>query len=285
MVELRCRAKINLYLRILGKRADGYHDIETIYHTIGLHDVLKIQPNPSGIVVECDTADVPVDESNLAFRAALKILEGSSRGVRITIAKAIPVAAGLGGGSADAAGTLVGINRLFDMQLTSRQIETLASNIGADVRFLIRGGCAIGRGRGDDLSFLEPLHRMPIILVIPGFKISTRWAYSSAKMELTSPQVSLTMITNALERGDVHLLRNLLYNDLEGVVFEEYPVVKRIKQLLLENGACGALMSGSGPVVFGIFPEEGDARKAKHHMEAQGLRVIVTSFAASGVTA
>jgi len=284
-IEVKCRAKVNLYLRVLGRRADGYHDIVTIYHAIELHDLLRLKKRDAGIAVTCSHPDVPTDESNLAFRAASRLLASSGGGIEIEIEKSIPVAAGLGGGSADAAGTLVGLNRLLDLGLSDEVIGSLASEIGADVRFMIRGGCAVGKGRGDELSFLKPLSGIPVLLALPDLNISTSWAYESVKIGLTTRRVNLSMIAKALEKGQVCALGDLLHNDFESVVFEKHPIVRQVKHWISESGACAALMSGSGPVVFGIFDKEGDADRAKRFLEARGLRVIDTSFAANGVTA
>ncbi len=284
-IEVKCRAKVNLFLRVLGRRQDGYHEVETIYHSIELHDILRLKVQKSDITLVCDHPLVPTDETNLASKAARRMLEGYRYGVRMMLEKRIPIAAGLGGGSADAAGALVGINKLYRMGLSLQDLEEHASALGADVKFMVRGGCAVGRGRGEDLDFLEPLNGIPVLLVVPDLAVSTKWAYASLKMGLTRPKANLTMLADTLRGGKIGQLKDLLYNDFESVVFERYPIVAQIRHKLLESGACASLMSGSGPVVFGVFLEEGDARRASKELASHGNRVIETAFATKGVTA
>ena len=282
-VAVRCNAKINLYLRVLAARQDGFHNIETVYHSISLHDTLRITPADTGLAVACDDQAVPADERNLALRAARNLLEGTDLAVRIRIDKRIPVAGGLGGGSADAAGSLVGIERLFNLGNSSSRLEEFARALGVDVTFMLKGGCAVGRGRGDELTRLDALPPIPLVLVIPPVSVSTAWAYRSLKMGLTTDSDRLSMVTSALGKGDIASLCNLLHNDFEGLIFDRFPLVGRIKQDLLTWGAKGALMSGSGPVTYGLFSEEGDARACRDRFRDKGLRAIVCGLAGHGV--
>jgi 4-diphosphocytidyl-2-C-methyl-D-erythritol kinase len=283
-IKVDCNCKINLYLRIVGERDDGHHDIETVFHSISLHDTLHLSAAESGISVYCDDETVPLDESNTAAKAARIILDGTGRGLSIRIDKRIPVGAGLGGGSADAAGVLVGTNLLYGLGLAGPDLEAVAARVGADVAFLVRGGCAVGRGRGEILEYLPPLPGMPVLLVVPPLTISTAWAYRSHKMGLTSDRGRLSMITNALASGDRVSLLGLLENDFESLVFEEYPSVKVLKEDLAGCGAGGALMTGSGPVVFGLFEKVGDAEVCKGRFVAQGQNAILSTLADNGVT-
>jgi 4-diphosphocytidyl-2-C-methyl-D-erythritol kinase len=283
-VRVDCNAKINLYLRILGKRDDGYHDIETVFHSISLHDTLHLSAARAGISIVCDDDRVPLDDSNNAARAARAILDGTGKGLRISIEKRVPLGAGLGGGSADAAGVLVGANRLYSLGRRVSDLERMGADVGADVAFLIRGGCAVGRGRGDRLDRLQPLPAMPVVLVVPPLSISTSWAYASYRMGLTRCESRLNMIRCALERGDSASLFDLLDNDFESLVFDKYPVLRDLKASLAECGAGGALMTGSGPVVFGVFAKEGDAEACKGRFLDKGHRAILSRLADNSVT-
>lgn len=283
-ISVRCNAKVNLYLRILGRRQDGFHDIETVYHSISLHDTLTLSPKTGGFSISTDDPKVPADMSNLALRAAAMMLEGSERGIHAVLEKGIPTSSGLGGGSADAAGALVGTDRLYRLDRRREEIETMAESLGVDVKFMLRGGCAIGMGRGDDLADLPSLAGLPLVLVIPPITVRSGWAYESFKMGLTSGGVDLSMITNALGQGDMVSLCDLLHNDFESLIFERFPVVREIKQDLLGCGADGALMTGSGPVVYGIFSKAGDAEVCKKRFSDRGLKAVISQLAGQGVT-
>jgi 4-diphosphocytidyl-2-C-methyl-D-erythritol kinase len=283
-VRVDCNAKINLYLHVLGKREDGFHNIETVYHSITLCDTLTLSRRNAGLTLSCSDSTIPVGNENIALRAAAKILEGSPFGVHTAIEKRIPVGAGLAGGSADAAGTLVGLSKLFGLKYSMKDLEMMAEGLGADVKFMLTGGCAIGQGRGDQLTPLPSLPNLPVVLVIPPLTIRTDWAYSSLKMGLTSHTSRLSMVSSALGKGDVASLCDLLENDFEGLIFDRYPSVGRIKEDLLGCGAIGALMSGSGPVVYGLFSKAGDAAACRDRLSGKGLDAIVVGLAGRGVT-
>ena len=283
-IRVDCNAKINLYLRIVGQRDDGYHDIETVFHSISLHDTLHLSPARSGISLTCNEESVPLDASNTVVRAARIILEGTGRGLRVAIEKRIPIGAGLGGGSADAAGVLIGVNRLYGLDLPVSDLEGMAVEVGADVAFLVRGGCALGRGLGEQLESLKALPALPVVLVVPPLSISTGWAYRSHKMVLTSDSSRLSMVSSALNGGDSASLFDLLENDFESLVFEKYPLLRVLKGDLIRCGARGALMTGSGPVVFGVFEKVGDAETCKGRFLDKGHKAILCRLANSGVT-
>jgi len=284
-IRLDCNAKINLFLRILERREDGYHNIETVFHSISLHDTLTLTKARSGVSVSCDSPGVPVDESNTALVAARKILGAKNVGLKIEIEKRIPVGAGLGGGSADAAGVLVGANELFELGLSLSDLERIGARVGSDVPFLVRGGCAIGRGRGELLERFPSLPAAPLVLVVPSLSISSAWAYRAHKMVLTRGRGGLTMVASALAGGDLASLLSLLENDFESLVFEEHPMVRGIKKSLIEWGAGGALMSGSGPVVYGFFGKVGDAEACKGRFLDKGHVAILSALTDKGVTA
>lgn len=260
-IELFSHAKINLRLDIVRKRKDGYHDIRTLFQKVSLRDELRITTSGNSIKVECDNHQVPANEGNLAYTAAQAILSqyGIKDGVSISIKKNIPLAAGLGGGSSNAASTLLGINQLFGLGASTRELMRIGRDIGADVPFFIFGKTALATGIGDRLEKIEITPKLWLLLITPGIQISTAWAYSNLRMGLTSRPIN-TNIPNCIN----HLTEiiSLLSNDLEKAVIPRYPIVKSIKEDLLNKGAKGSLMSGSGSTVYGIFSSEDEAKEA-----------------------
>ena len=260
-IELFTNAKINLRLDILGKRPDGYHDIRTVFQKITLGDELSIAIAKSGIEVECDHPQVLDNEGNLAFTAAKTLLERYKikDGLRIAIKKRIPVAAGLGGGSSNAASTLMGINQLFELGLTDEELMGIGRTIGADVPFFIFGNSALATGIGD---LLEPLilnPRLWLLLITPDTPISTAWAYGNIRRGLTKSVNNITIPQCINHLAEVI---TILSNDLEEVVIPHHPFIQTIKDELQDKGAKGSLMSGSGSTVFGIFESEGETQEA-----------------------
>lgn len=283
-VRLRCNAKVNLYLKVLDKRPDGYHNIETVFHSISLSDTLAVARRESGFTLSTESRGIPRDETNLALAAARRLLGDGRGGVHISLEKSIPVGAGLGGGSADAAASLVGVNLLYGLGMSSGQLAEAALDLGSDVPFMLVGGCALGEGRGERLTSLRCLPPMAVVVVVPHMAISTRWAYESLRTGLTSGKSRGNIIVGALGKRAVSSVNSLLYNEFEGLVFERYPEVAKIKEDLLSGGAAGALMSGSGPAVFGIFEKEGDAEETVARFRDEGLSVFCSSFEESGVS-
>jgi 4-diphosphocytidyl-2-C-methyl-D-erythritol kinase len=267
MTELRLRAnaKINLFLEVMDKRPDGYHNIETVFQSIALHDVITLRENASGIVeINCDHPQVPLDSSNLAYRAAelLSRESGKHHGVQIHILKRIPVGAGLAGGSADAAATLVGLNDLWGMGYDTEGLAELGTELGADVPFCTLGGTALGRGRGDELTQLTPFSGIPVVIANPGFQISTAWAYGSLEhLGLTRARKSANILIGKMQRRDVPGVGNEVFNIFESVVIGKYPLVHEIKEQFIRSGALGALMTGSGPTVFALARDMSSARR------------------------
>ncbi len=259
----RACAKINIGLSILGKRPDGYHDIETIFQEISLHDTLTFTSQEQGIQLTCTDPSLPVDETNLVFRAALLLQQsGAASGCRIHLQKRIPSGAGLGGGSSDAATTLRALNQIWGMHLTTQDLMILGAQLGSDVPFFLLGGAALGKGRGE---ILQPL-RMPQnyhgVLIYPNLAVSTRWVYENANFDLTkslknSKFYSLTSFVNEMDAWDIHLK-----NDLEPVVFNKYPQLPVLLDQFRRQGAFYAHMSGSGSAVFGLFSEQKVAQQA-----------------------
>ena len=253
-------AKINLFLRVLRKRADGYHDISSLMQKITLYDELIFSPRPKGIVLSCPGSDLPTSEDNLVFRAAQSIFAYANYpyGVEIKLTKKIPLAAGLGGGSSDAATTLIALNKICSLNLKKNELIKLGAKIGADVPFFIFGNNALASGIGDKLKALQDLPQINLILIKPQFELSTKMVYENLNLRLTSGKNNYS-IPRFLKMGDI--IREL-HNDLESVSLKMHPELHDLKQLLLCHGAQGALMSGSGPTLFGIFNDENSAKKA-----------------------
>jgi 4-diphosphocytidyl-2-C-methyl-D-erythritol kinase len=254
-------AKVNLYLKVLGKRPDGYHDIATLMHKVSLFDELEIHPMERGIVLRCSDSSLPEDERNIVYRAAKSILSftSSSSGVAITLRKRIPLAAGLGGGSSDAATTLTTINELFKFNLPKSTLIEIGTKLGADVPFFIFDRPAWAFGIGERLKSTNPLPAMWLVLVNPGFEVSTKMVYENLNFELTK-KISEDKIPSFEKLTDI--VKNL-HNDLEMVALGLFPVLSEIKERLVKLGARGSLMSGSGPTVFGIFQSEDHAERAE----------------------
>ena len=256
-------AKINLFLQILGKRPDGYHDLITLMCCIGLYDTVSLTFNVKDITVSCDHPDVPEDETNLAYGAARLFFKKVKKndGVTIFIKKKIPVAAGLGGGSSNAAAVFLGLNRYYGYPIPTDELISIGLSLGADVPFFIFQKPAIASGIGEKLEAYQNLKNLKILLVFPGFSISTADVYKKLNLGLTKCEKKLKSFLLNKQRFDP---RYHLCNDLEAVTASEYPVIKTVKEALLNQGALGALMTGSGSTIFGLFSDSNAASKASH---------------------
>lgn len=255
-LRLSANAKINLFLEVLDKRPDGYHNIETVFQSIALHDIITFRENRSGIVkIRCDDPRVPLASSNLAYKAAQLLREesGTRYGVEIHILKRIPIGAGLAGGSADAAATLVGLNELWELGYAADDLLKLGGRLGADVPFCIMGGTALGLGRGDELTRLAPFSGNPVVIANPGFQVSTAWAYGNLRdLGLTRARKSANILIEKMQQRKVPDVGKGLFNVFESVVMKEYPRIREIKEGFVQAGVSGALMTGSGPTVFAL---------------------------------
>lgn len=250
--------KINLSLRVLGKRDDGYHDIFTVFQTVSLHDTISFEAG-EGIVLTCDDETVPVDGTNLIVKAAgeLRAASGVTAGAAMHLKKVIPTGGGLGGGSSNAATALIGLSRLWDLNATLDQLGAIAATLGADVPFFFRGGTAIGTGRGTDLESNADFEAGPMLIVTPDVAVSTAEAYANTRAEsLTNDEANRILRVCRSEVESRDFLQTALINDFEATVFAAYPEIGRVKQTLIGLGANQALMSGSGASVFGIFDKE-----------------------------
>ncbi len=253
---LKSYAKVNLALEVLYKREDGYHEIDSIMQQISLYDQLVFADNKDGIKIESNSSEVPVDSSNLVYKAweMMKELTGIDRGITIRIDKRIPVAAGLAGGSSNGAMTLRALNQLWDLSLRDEDLMNMGKKIGADIPFCIMGGTARAQGIGEKLTQLSPFKDKYILLANPGLRISAAYAYS--KVDLSGERYDSRELVEAMEKDDLNLVASKLYNRLENPIVTENPIIQEIKTMMKENGALGALMSGSGSTVFGIFDDE-----------------------------
>lgn len=255
-------AKINISLDITGKRDDGYHLLKMIMQTINLHDTLNIEEDTTGINIECSNKRIPTDKRNLVYKAAESFMKytGLKRGVHIYIQKKVPSAAGLGGGSSDAASTLKALNKIFNAGLSDSELMKLGLSIGADVPFFIKGGTAICEGIGEKIKNIRSFKNHYIVIVKPWFGVSTSAAYREfdSIQNITHPDTM--KIIEHIENDDLTMVSKNMRNVLEDVSVKAHPEIGKIKEELKNFGALNSLMSGSGSAVFGIFESEKKAR-------------------------
>ena len=268
-IRVRAHAKINLYLDVVGKREDGYHNLETIFHSIGLHDdVIISKQETKAITVHCEHPGVPCDSRNLAYQAAQLLSDavGGIGGTAIDIRKRIPVAAGLAGGSANAAAVLHGVNELFGLGFTQEALMHFGAQLGADVPFCLHGGAALGFGIGDQLTRLPALSDVPLLLLNPGIEISTAAIFKKLNFRLTKRKKDSIIIRTYIEKRDILSIGESLYNLLEVPVFSKHPEIAALKtELSTQPGCCGALMSGSGATLFAILHDGDAAHQSEAH--------------------
>ncbi len=277
MVIQPAPAKVNLGLAVHRRRPDGYHDISTLLLKISLVDEVRLTAQPREIVVHCEHPEVPSDARNLVHRAAVALQPGApGQGVCLTLQKTIPVAAGLGGGSSDAAATLIGLNMLWQLGLSSTELAAYAARLGADVPFfLLPTVAAMGYGRGDDLEPVACPRTFYLVLVKPPIAVSTAWVYQQLRFELTAPPKDTTILKQCLESGDIEGLGAVCFNDLEAVVVRHVPVVQDVKRALMRPGVYGVCMSGSGPTVYALCPSWDVAHEVASAVRQRGWGVWV----------
>ena len=280
-LKFKTPAKVNLGLHIHGKREDGFHELETIFQMVSLFDDVELELLSSGIKLECDTPGIPTDDTNLVCKAALllrKSYQVEGKGVSIRLKKKIPFGAGLGGGSGNAAGVLMGLNRLWDLNIEREKLFTLAAELGSDVPFFLTSPCALGKGRGERLKVLEPCSKFQVLLVFPGFPIATSWVYQNLRLKLTKRPNNISILRKNLSLSNITSLGSQLYNDLESVVIQKFPEVKVVKDELWAWGALGVLLSGSGSAVFGIFDDPEKAQVACASLNGDWERVVTETI-------
>jgi len=274
MISLRSFAKINLALKVKGLRADGYHEILTIYQAISLYDIIQLEEQLSGIEIKTDCQELPTDSRNLVYRACCRLQESFdiARGVKVRIDKRIPLGSGLGGGSSNAAVTLIGLTQLWALPQNKGHIYQIAQELGADVPYFLIGGSCLGMGRGDELYPLADLPRWWVVLVISPFSLSTSEVYQRANLVLTKAENNSSIKSFYLMENETE---RFMFNDLEEVVLPDYPTLRKIKEELKELGAMGSLMSGSGPTVYGLFKEDKRAKRAQQNLIARGYKTLL----------
>lgn len=266
-IEALSPAKVNLFLKITGQRSDGYHELLTVFVPVALYDKLTISKSDKGLEVYCSGRGLPKNQNNLVSRAAISFFEktGIKKGVKITLIKNIPISSGLGGGSSDAATTLKALNHLWPNALSKEDLEKLALSLGADVPFFLLQKPAIARGIGEILQPIESFPSFWYVIVSPNLIISTAWAYEKTKLKLTNNRNQ-----NIIKcfKKNIFNIPDLLFNDLERVTLVKYPFLSSIKESLLQLGALGALMTGSGPSIFGLFDSAKKAQEAGNILES-----------------
>ena len=279
--KIKAPAKLNIRLKVTGRRPDGYHELVSVMVPVGIYDYLELTENHTRrVTLACQGLSVPLDEGNLVCRAANAFFSfaGFRAGISIKLFKNIPVAAGLGGGSSDAAAVLMALNEIWSNPLTHSDLASLALGLGADVPFFLERGPCLARGIGE---LLEPISAWPLlwyVVVTPHLKVSTSWVYKNLNLELTTNEDNF--IIQILELG-IAEPASILENDLETVTAARFPVIDNIKKSLMDEGAEGALMSGSGPSVFGLFKSGNQALSAGRHLASRDLGDV---FAVEGVT-
>ena len=270
-LSIKAPAKINLFLYVLSRRPDGYHELSTWMQKLSLADRVSLKRCSSGITLQCLGADLPEDQGNLAFRAAALFFHttGLSPAVEITLEKKIPVAAGLGGGSSDAAAVLTGLNKLFRADLNEQRLMEMGVTLGADIPFFVaQCDAAHATGIGEKLEKKKSLDGCSIVLVNPGFSVSTKWVFENYQPTQTG-NLALTLEGNPyiLAPAANSIIAEEIYNDLEKVTIKRYPEIASLKNKLMDSGATCALMSGSGPTVFGIFTDKVKASACAEELE------------------
>lgn len=270
-------AKINLSLDVLKRRSDGYHEVEMIMQQVDLHDILTFEEMESGIEIICNDKRVPTDESNLIYKAYKIIKEKYSidKGVRIYLEKNIPIAAGLAGGSSDAAQTLIGISKLWDLQINDIELMEMGVSIGADIPFCIFGGTGFARGIGEDISEITSFKNNIIVLAKPDIDVSTKQVYENLNFRIVDHPDTDSLL-KAIERKDIKFIADNMKNVLETVTIKKHPIIDNIKKQMIDCGAMGSMMSGSGPTVFGIFETKEQAEKCKNILKENIDEVYVT---------
>ena len=286
-ITLKSRAKINLSIDVLGKRQDGYHLVEMIMQTIDLYDLIEINEKDNDqITIKSTSDEIPLDCNNLVYKAAnlIKKTFNINKGVEIHIKKNIPVAAGMAGGSSNAAAALVGLNKLWNLNLSDQTLEELGLKLGADVPFCINGGAVLASGIGEELTPIKGLTKDVCILVCkPDLFVSTKEVYECIDSKDIDKRPNNKFLIECLKNEDTRQLAENMFNVLEGVTMDKHPVIQQIKDIMTNNRALGAMMSGSGPTVFGLYENREDAVKCKAILEKQFKQTFVVACEEKGV--
>lgn len=278
-ISLKAYAKINLSLDVTRRRPDGYHEVRMIMQTVELHDRLVIETANEAIDVTSNCRWVPSGSGNIAFKAAHLLMRKLNipGGVKIKIDKRIPVAAGMAGGSTDAAAVLKGMNELFSLGLKTCDLEVIGKEIGADVPFCIRGGTMLAEGIGEILTELSPMPRTDLVLIKPKIGVSTQWVYKNLDLNKVTERPDTDSLINAIGNKKLDYLAKNMKNVLETVTVQKHGIIQEIKDKLLEHGAQGSMMSGSGPTVFGVFSDGQTAQNAYTALKDDRWECFLTS--------
>ena len=282
-ISLKALAKINLGLDVVRRRDDGYHEVRMIMQTINLFDRLEIKKiKESAIKIHTNLFFLPVNENNLVYKAAKLLIDefGIQEGVSVGLTKKIPVAAGMAGGSTDAAAMLFGMNRLFGLGLSKKQLRERGVKIGADVPYCIMRGTALAEGIGDKLSPLPAMVKCPVLIAKPQISVSTKFVYQNLKLDDKTVHPDIDRLIEDIRNKDLKAVSDHMGNVLESVTIPNYPVISQIKEQMMDSGAVGSMMSGSGPTVFGLFDDSRTAQLAFGKIKRSGLakQVYLTSI-------
>lgn len=273
-ISLKALAKINLGLDVVRRRKDGYHEVRMIMQTIHLYDRLKItKMKTQGIEIHSNLPFLPVNENNLVYKAGKLLMDefGIREGVRVDLLKRIPVAAGMAGGSSDAAAMLYGMNQLFGLKLSRQALMERGVTIGADVPYCLMRGTALAEGIGEKLKQLPPMVKCPVLIAKPQISVSTKFVYQNLKLDEHTVHPDIDRLIQDIRNKDLQAAARDMGNVLETVTIPNYPVIAQIKEQMMHSGAVNSMMSGSGPTVFGLFENEKQAKKAYDDMKQTGL--------------
>lgn len=283
-LKIYAMSKVNLGLDVIRRREDGYHEVRMIMQTLNLCDELTIaRREDERIVITCNLEDLECDENNLIYKAAKKLMDaaGVTSGLDIHLQKNIPVAAGMAGGSTDAAATLTGVNELLGIGFSVDKLKEIGVTIGADVPYCIEGGTQLSEGIGEILTRLKPAPQCYVLVAKPHVGVSTKYVYENLHVDTIKRHPDIDGMLEGIENNDIHEVAKTMENILENVTEKKYPVIKELKDIMLGEGALNSLMSGSGPTVFGLFEDEEKANKALEKVQATGevSQACVTTFA------
>lgn len=273
-ISLKALAKINLGLDVVRRREDGYHEVRMVMQTIHLFDRLNIEKTKkAGISIKTNLSFLPVNENNLIYKAGKLLVDefNITEGVSVELDKRIPVAAGMAGGSTDAAAMLYGMNKIFDLGLSMQELKDRGVKIGADVPYCLMRGTALAKGIGEKLKSLPPMIKCPVLIAKPQISVSTKFVYENLRLDENTVHPDIDALIQDIKDKDLHEVCNHMGNVLETVTIPNYPIIDEIKKKMMNSGAIGAMMSGSGPTVFGLFEDEETAKKAYKEMKKSEL--------------
>lgn len=282
-IKLKAMAKINLGLDVIRRREDGYHEVKMIMQNVYLYDdIVIVKKDEPGITVKTNLSFLPTNEDNLIYKAAKLLMDEFEikDGVEITLTKRIPVAAGMAGGSTDAAATMVGVNKIFSLGLSKKDLMDRGVKIGADVPYCIMRGTALSEGIGEILTELPYVPRCKVLIAKPQISVSTKFVYQNLKLDDKTVHPDIDGMIDAINEKNIYGIADRLGNVLETVTIPEYPVISEIKSRMIQNGALNSLMSGSGPTVFGLFDDNEKAKACYSDIKNSGLakQVFLTDF-------